>query len=117
MNMFVDVMGWILLALFCGILSISVAVGLIESFQYKGVCVRCGKLKRKLLSACLRCNFKPSTNEDLAKQFILSTKQHHVGKIFPGKPLSKLKRVGLSIEGGKPFQFKPPDIKRVMDNF
>ena len=103
--------------LFAGIvISISVAIGVVESRAIKGVCIQCGLLKRKLLNACPRCKFVPSSDQELAKAFLLSTKEHHVGKIFPGKPLSELKRISKRIERGTAYKFDAAALQDVIKN-
>ena len=109
---------YIIFGIFLGTLVvISIVIGIAENRGIKGVCIRCGFLKRNLLKACTRCKFVPSSNEDLAKSFMLSTKEHNVGNIFPGKPLSELKRIGNRIEGGKEYRFDAIKLQEIMKNF
>ena len=110
------VLGWILGIFFGLIVTISIAIGVAESCGIKGVCIKCGFLKRNLLKACPHCKFKLSSNEDIAKTFILSTQEHHVGNIFPGKSLSELKRISQRIEKGKAYEFKRSEVEEVLKN-
>ena len=108
---------WWILGLFVGALvAISVVIGISESRGIKGVCIQCGFLKRKLLKACPRCKFVPSSNEEIAKAFMLSTREHHVGEIFPGKPLSELRRISRRIEDGKAYEFDATELRNVLMN-
>ena len=108
---------WIAVIFIALILTISIAIGIAESRGIKGVCIQCGFLKRDLLNKCPRCKFKPSSDEELAKVFLLSTREHHVGNIFPGKPLSELKRISKRIENGKVYEFKQSELEEVRRNF
>ena len=108
---------WWALGIFVGtIISISIVIGIAESRGIKGVCIRCGFLKRKLLKVCPRCKFVPLSDEEIAKTFMLSTKQHHIGNVFPGKPLSELKRISRRIENGKPYEFDATELQKTLKN-
>ena len=108
---------WWILGLFIGVLiAISVLIGISEGRGIKGVCIRCGFLKRKLLKACPCCKFVPSLDEEMAKAFMLSTREHHVGEIFPGKPLSELRRISKRIESGKAYEFDASELQKVLRN-
>ena len=101
---------------FGAIIAISVVVGVTENSGIKGVCARCGSLKRKLLEACQSCGFKPTSQQDIAKQFMLSTREHHVGNIFPGKAPSELRRIGQRIQGGTAYKFDQTQLSQVLKN-
>ena len=109
-----SILWWILGIFFGLILATSVVIGIAESRGITGVCIKCGFLRRNLFKACSRCKFKPSSDEEIAKAFILSTREHHVGDIFPGKPLSELKRISQRIEGAKPYEFKSSEVEEVI---
>ena len=108
---------WWIFGIFVGVIvSISFVVGIAESRGSKGVCICCGFLKRKLLKACPRCKFVPSSDEEIAKSFMLSTREHHVGDILPGRPLSELKRISKRIESGKAYNFDTQELQNVLRN-
>jgi hypothetical protein len=75
------------------------------------VCIRCGLVKRHPAARCPRCAFTPTTTNDLAKSWILSTRYRVPGR--PGWSRRALEGIGKRIEAGEPFPFDDRGVAEV----
>ena len=78
------------------------------------VCIHCGHFKHVALRACDKCGFLPVTPEDSARSLMLSP-CFDVGEEVIGLTPSELQDAAKTIQGGRPFQFNPVVLSKVVE--
>lgn len=79
----------------------------------RAICVKSGDEKPHSNSKCPKCGFKPKTDSELAKSLILSL-EYEIEDEDRSKSWDELKKIGLSIQQGRPYEFDEKEVEEVI---
>ena len=76
------------------------------------ICISCGESKGSAKSKCNKCGYKPNSDNEIAKSFILS-EAFDVNEIIIGKTRKELELISLQIKDGSDYKFSDSEITKV----
>lgn len=77
------------------------------------VCIGCGATKRRPIEKCVKCGFKPESDEEKAKSLMLST-AYEINGEYRGKTMEELKAIADDIQIGGRYEFDTGEVRSVI---
>ncbi len=77
------------------------------------ICINCGATKKQPINKCVRCGFKPNSDEEKAKSLMIST-AYEINGVYKGKPMDELKAIATDLQAGRQYDFDVGEVNAVI---
>jgi hypothetical protein len=82
----------------------------------RAICIKCGADKRRAVTTCTQCKFRPTSDLDLAKSVSLSIEQF----VTPEEPDAawdmRMREAQRQLQAGQPVEYDERQLQDLIDN-